>query len=181
MASFSGYPLTRWKGDRLMILEEEFYYIDKDQKKWLVPVGGELNGATIPRVLWSIIGSSYVGAYRRASVVHDFFVGEGNNPDVAYQKRREADKMFFRACRTDGCSWRFAAKLYIGVSIGSWSSKRELKQARFNKELELIEIRDDEVIAAKYFEVKEKSEYILSNEENFELLEAFVEEEIRRQ
>ena len=179
MAHFSGYPLTRWKGDRLMILEEEFFYVDKDQKKWFVPKCSELNGATIPRVLWSIIGSPYVGPYRRASVVHDYFVGEGNNPDVTYQKRREADKMFFRACRTDGCSWSFAAKLYIGVSIGSWSSKKELKQARFNKEMELMEMRDDELIEAKYNDVIQKSDYIFLGEENFELLESFVEEEIQ--
>lgn len=161
-----------------MILEEEFFYIDKDQKKWVVPKYGELNGATIPRVLWSIIGSPFVGSYRRASVVHDYFVGEGNNPDVTYQERREADKMFFRACRTDGCSWSFAAKLYIGVSVGSWSSKRDLKQARFDKNLELVEIRDDKLIESKYFDVIQKSESILSGEENFELLESLVEEEV---
>ena len=102
MGTFSGYPLTKWHGNRIMTLEEDFYFIDDDGKKWLAPKGAEINGATIPRSLWSVIGSPYVGGYRRASVVHDYFVGEGKNPSVSFLQRRRADAMFFQACRADG-------------------------------------------------------------------------------
>ena len=57
-----------------MILKEPFYYIDSKEKQWLVPAGTVVNGATIPFPLWSVIGSPYIGDYRQASVVHDYFV-----------------------------------------------------------------------------------------------------------
>ncbi|MGY5351089.1 DUF1353 domain-containing protein [Wenyingzhuangia sp. IMCC45533] len=180
MAKFSGYPLTRWKGNRLMILEEDFSYTDKKGKVWLSPKGGELNGATIPRRLWGFIGSPFVGIYRRASVVHDYFVGEGNNPNVTYRERRRADKMFYRACRTDGCSWRFGAILYIGVSIGSWSSRIGLKHSMINENLESLSFEEDKLIETKYLDLRAKAEEIISGQENFEALEQLVENEIEK-
>ena len=119
---FSGYPKTSWTGHREMSLLEEFFYIDPRGKVWKAPAGSSINGATIPKALWSAVGSPYVGKYRRASVVHDVAVGEGDNPDVSLIERHKADKMFYQACRFDGCSKRFAAILYIGVSIGTWAS-----------------------------------------------------------
>lgn len=178
MAKFSGYPLTRWKGDRLMILKEDFSYVDKTGKEWLALKGGVINGATIPRKLWSLIGSPFIGLYRRASVVHDYFVGEGDNPNVTYEERRKADKMFFRACRTDGCSWRFAAMLYIGVSIGSWSSRNELKHSLFDENLKSLTVDEDMLIESKFKEITAKAGMIISEAESFESLESLVEEEI---
>jgi len=120
---FSGEPLTRWSGSRNMTLEEEFYYIDPDDHKWLVPKDAIINGATIPRALWSSIGSPYAGKYRRASVVHDYHVGELDNPDVTQEQRKKADRMFYHACRHDGCNRKFAALLYIGVRFGTWADR----------------------------------------------------------
>ena len=120
--SFSGYPETKWVGDRDMVLTKPMTYTDPEGREWKAPKGSEVNGATIPKALWSTIGSPFIGKYRRASVVHDYFVGEGKNPDVSRKARRKADKMFYHACRTDGCSRRYAAILYIGVSVGTWSS-----------------------------------------------------------
>ena len=121
---FSGQPVTRWNDDyRTMVLLEEFYYIDPDGEKWIAPVGSELNGATIPRQLWGIVGSPYVGKYRRASIVHDVHVGEGANKDVSKEHRMAADRMFYHACLNDGCSRKFAKMLYIGVRIGTLASK----------------------------------------------------------
>jgi hypothetical protein len=83
--------------------------------------------------VWSIVGAPYVGKYRRASVVHDFHVGEGENPNVSRSKRREADKMFYQACRTDKCSVKFAAILYLAVSIGTWFSKKYPSKSAIDK------------------------------------------------
>jgi hypothetical protein len=87
-----------------------------------VPANSFLNGATIPRPLWSAIGSPFAGKYRRASVIHDYYVGEGDNPDVTPEQRKAADRMFYHACRYDGCSRRFASMLYVGVRTGSFLS-----------------------------------------------------------
>jgi len=163
-----------------MILEDDFSYTDKDGKVWLAPKGAEINGATIPKILWSTVGSPFVGVYRRASVVHDYFVGEGNNPDVSYQERREADKMFYRACRTDGCSWKFAAVLYVGVSVGTWSSQAQFEHSRIDDEFETLLVEDDKIVESKYLNLRSKVQELVSGEENFEALEKLVEEEISR-
>ncbi|WP_339793328.1 DUF1353 domain-containing protein [uncultured Imperialibacter sp.] len=118
---FIGTVKTLWSTNhRDMKLLEPFGYVDPAGKEWIVPAGSFLNGATIPVAFWSIIGSPYVGAFRRASVVHDYYVGEGANPDVNAADRKKADKMFFRACKFDGCSNREASVLYMGVRVGTW-------------------------------------------------------------
>lgn len=124
MEQFIGTPLTLWEGDRNMKLMEDFGFTDSSGKTWLAPKGSFLNGATIPKPLWSIVGCPYVGPYRYASIVHDYFVGEGTNPEpISYEERRAADRMFYEACIYGGCTKRFAGILYIGVTIGSWASK----------------------------------------------------------
>lgn len=87
--AFSGEPLTRWSGSRNMNLEEDFYFIDNQGIKWNAPKGSCLNGATIPRALWTAIGSPYSGTYRKSSIVHDVAVGELCNPDVSNEDRKK--------------------------------------------------------------------------------------------
>jgi len=122
---FSGNPKTEWlsnphQGDRNMKLLEDFYFVDPDGDRWLAPKGSIINGASIPRFLWSSVGSPFVGDYRNASVVHD--VG----CDDPTQDRKAVDKMFYHACRAGGCSSINARKLYLGVRIGAWASQNNI-------------------------------------------------------
>jgi len=117
---FSGEPVTRWTAERSMRLVEAFSYEDRKGKIWEAPAGSEINGATIPRALWTSIGAPFVGNYRRATIVHDYFVGELSNPAVTSAERKAADRMFYHACLHDGCSLKFAGILYIGVCLGTW-------------------------------------------------------------
>ncbi|MGJ0429034.1 DUF1353 domain-containing protein [Methylobacter sp.] len=119
---FSGNPKTEWLTDdngtdRDMRLLEDFSYTDLDGKLWLAPEGSVVNGASIPRPLWSSVGSPYTDDYRRASVIHDVACG---TPGVS---RKEADVMFFHACQAGGCSEAQARILYAGVRIGAWASR----------------------------------------------------------
>lgn len=153
MEQFIGTPLTLWEGERNMKLMEDFGFIDSSGKTWLAPKGSFLNGATIPKPLWSSVGCPYVGPYRFASIIHDYFVGEGTNPDpISYNERRAADKMFYEACIYGGCSKRFAGILYIGVTIGSWASKsKSILRAYQQKSVENIEtIPEDILIQLKF-------------------------------
>jgi hypothetical protein len=115
---FSGQPQTIWLteegADRRMTLLQPFCYLDPKGKPWEVEPGYTVDGATIPPALWSLIGSPYTGDYRRASIVHDKAC-DGATP----AKRKEADQMFFYACRAGGCTWAEAAILYVGVRIGA--------------------------------------------------------------
>jgi hypothetical protein len=115
---FSGNPKTEWLAhsgaDRNMKLLEDFWYIDPAGRRWDAPAGSEVNGASIPPPLWSVVGSPYTGEYRRASVVHDVAC---DDPTV---DRRDADRMFYYACLAGGCTKTQARLLYTGVRIGAW-------------------------------------------------------------
>ena len=127
---FSGEPKTAWligesAPDRNMEILEDFFYTDPEGREWPAYAGYKgLNGASIPRALWSLIGAPYVGDYRRAALVHDYAVQEGP------ATRLEADRMFYHACRAGGCSWLQARILYVGVRLGAcFDDYAELKAA----------------------------------------------------
>lgn len=121
---FSGNPKTEWLSDqgddRDMRVLEPFWYLDPGGRRWDVPAGTIINGASIPRTLWSSVGSPYTGGYRRAAVVHDAVVGREGIV------RAEADTMFYFACLAGGCSLIQGKLLYAGVRIGSWASNKQV-------------------------------------------------------
>ena len=56
-----------------MKLVKAFRFLDERNQMWTVPAGAEVDGASIPRALWSIVGSPLTGKYRDASVIHDYY------------------------------------------------------------------------------------------------------------
>ena len=122
--TFSGNPKTMWLSDRGddrdMQVIEDFWYLDQAGRRWDVPAGTVINGASIPRTLWSSVGSPYTGNYRRAALVHDAAVGREG------VLRSESDAMFYHACLAGGCSQLQAKLLYAGVRLGAWASSTQL-------------------------------------------------------
>jgi hypothetical protein len=118
--SFSGEPRTLWLtqlgDDRDMRLLEHFTFTDPSGELWDAPAGSVIDGASIPRALWTLVGSPYTGDYRRASIVHDVACDRAG---TEMQKRRAADRMFYHACRAGGCSVEQATILYLGVRAGA--------------------------------------------------------------
>ncbi len=148
---FSGDPEATWltqegTPDRQMRVLQDFSFTDPSLKVWQAPSGSVVDGASIPRALWTIVGSPYTGDYRRASIVHDVAC---DNAGGDKKKRRAADRMFFHACRAGGCSIRESTILYLGVRIGaaakdvpSWHAGISIEAAgprlrRSDEELEL--------------------------------------------
>jgi hypothetical protein len=118
---FSGDPEVRWKvsarePDRDMNLLSDFHFVDPASRMWHAPKESTVDGASIPRALWTVVGAPFCGDYRRASVVHDVACVDAGNDK---KKRKAADQMFFYACRAGGCSWSQSVVLYIGVRIGA--------------------------------------------------------------
>ena len=71
---FIGEVLVKWlKDGRKVQLLEDFAFVDAKQKKWVATKGRKVDGASIPRILWTVSGSPFVGKYRRASVLHDVY------------------------------------------------------------------------------------------------------------
>ena len=107
---FSGPVDARWDNDGLdMTLLTEVRYTDPDGVVWVAPAGSKVNGASIPRAFWSLVGGPYDGKYRAASVLHD----------VAYDQQtrpwQQCDRMFYNALRCSGVGVIEAKTMYYAL------------------------------------------------------------------
>ena len=107
---YSGAPVTRWEPDgRTMTLLSELRYNDPQGHIWIAPAGSVVDGASIPRSLWSIMGGPFEGKYRNASVLHDVAYEQHNRP------WQECDRMFYNAMRCSGVSGVEARTMYYAL------------------------------------------------------------------
>lgn len=107
---YSGPIETRWEDDGItMVLLNELRYTDPYGVVWVAPAGSRVNGASIPRGFWSMIGGPFDGKYRNASVLHD----------VAYEQQtrpwQEVDRMFYNAMRCSGVGALTAKTMYYAL------------------------------------------------------------------
>ncbi len=94
---FKGHVAARWADNgRDMILTEPFEYVAPDGRRWPVPRGTTVDGASIPRFFWSTIGGPFDGLYRNASVVHDFYC------QVRTRTYEDVHRVFYDAMKTSG-------------------------------------------------------------------------------
>src|SRR5689334_11424869 len=57
---YTGVPVTQWNADgRSMTLMQELRYTDPQGIVWVAPVGSVVDGASIPRSLWSFMGGPF--------------------------------------------------------------------------------------------------------------------------
>lgn len=54
-------------------LTSDFRFKDPNGLLWITPSGVDVDGASIPQALWSLIGGPFEGAYINASVIHDHY------------------------------------------------------------------------------------------------------------
>ncbi|HEY0414620.1 MAG TPA: DUF1353 domain-containing protein [Allosphingosinicella sp.] len=110
---FQGRVVVEWLDDagdsRRMRLLEPFAYRDATGKVWKVPKGWTIDGASIPPMLWSMVGSPYTGPYRRASVIHDYYC------DTKKESWKAVDRMFYDAMRAGGVGELQAKIMYKAV------------------------------------------------------------------
>jgi hypothetical protein len=102
---------------RLMRLVEPFGFLDDDEKRWPVPVGTKVDGASIPQPLWSVMGGPFEGRYRDASVIHDYYC------DVRSEPWRAVHRVFYNAMRASGVSALRAKLMFAAVYFAGprWS------------------------------------------------------------
>lgn len=107
---YSGYVEARWENDgRSMTLLSELRYTDPQGKVWIAPAGSQVDGASIPRSLWSLMGGPFEGKYRNASVLHDVSYDQKTRP------WEECDRMFYNAMRCSGVSAVDAGMMYYSL------------------------------------------------------------------
>jgi hypothetical protein len=76
---------------------------------WDAPVGSIIDGASIPRVLWTLVGSPFTGDYVYASIVHDVACDTRSRP------WRDTHYMFYLACLAGGTKRGRAKLMYLAV------------------------------------------------------------------
>ncbi len=122
--------ITKWlrdyEEDRTLELIEDFVFVDMEDRRWSVPKGTKIDGASIPRLLWSLIGSPLTGEYREASVIHDYYCQEKNIPSSVVHL------MFYHAMRASGVAKKQALVMYIAVVIAgpTWDVE-DLRNGKF--------------------------------------------------
>jgi hypothetical protein len=129
-----------------MKLIEAATYTDPKQVKWLAPVGAIVDGASIPRFAWSIIGGPYEGRYRNASVFHDVACDAKDRP------WQDVHEMFFNAMMASGVDTIKAKVMYAAVyhfgprwSLpGQPTEERRLQERDFERLQAEIERREKE-------------------------------------
>src|SRR6266705_4700182 len=122
---YTGEPVTKWNPDgRTMTLLTELRYTDPHGETWVAPIGSVVDGASIPRYLWSIMGGPFEGKYRNASVLHDVAYGEHNRPSW------DCDRMFYNAMRCSGVSAAEAKTIYYALYKFGHHWKFPIKRAK---------------------------------------------------
>jgi hypothetical protein len=105
---------AKWFGEygRKMELVADFSFVDSHGVLWTAFEGDVIDGSSIPRSLWLVISSPFVGLHRRASVIHDSYCVNQTRP------YKQVHQMYKDACIADGVS-QFKAKLmHKGIQLG---------------------------------------------------------------
>jgi len=158
---FIGTLSPTWLDDgRKMTLNGEFAFIDPRNKAWVAPVGSEIDGASIPRALWTIVGGPYEGPYRNASVVHDVACDEKTEPSG------EVHRMFYFACRCAGVGEAKAKVMYWAVLNGGpqWKTIQQasVKDGEPTYSAYPVDIEDGRALSGD--EIQAALEYIEAND-----------------
>ena len=109
-----------------MTLLNELRYTDPKGVVWVAPPGSQVDGASIPRALWSFFGGPFEGKYRNASVLHDVAYDEKSRP------WQQVDRMFYDAMRCSGVGVVEAKTFYFALYRHGrhWKYKKKTEAAR---------------------------------------------------
>lgn len=136
---------------------QDFSFIDKDGYKWTTRKGYKTDGASIPRLLWSVIGDPYGGGYIKSAVIHDqacddrertwkqthrvFFdamIEEGVNPSKAY--------IMYAAVYRFGPRWELKYPVISKIEKPNYKVKN--KACYYCSEVETLNIDESRTITA---------------------------------
>jgi len=129
---FSGEPSFKVKtnanGRPTFVLLEDFNFTDPNKFNWNTPKGWEVDGASIPKLAWSLVGGPMSGKYIHASIIHDRYC------DIKSRTTHDTHRNFYYGMKANGVSDSKANIMYWAVrTFGpSW---KIVKQATGRKQL----------------------------------------------
>ena len=93
----------------------------KNMPDWvIIPAGFKSDGASIPKIAWSLIGSPW-GKYAKSAVIHDYLYRTQTTT------RKEADKIFLDGMKILGVSWWRRGTMFNCVRLAGfipWRNRR---------------------------------------------------------
>lgn len=92
------------------------------------------DGASIPRCLWSIIGSPFTGTHSRAAFIHDVLYA------AELYDRSTCDWLFLELMQACGTSWWKRNAMWSAVRSGGgivWAN-HDKKEVEFNRKIAFI-------------------------------------------
>lgn len=118
----------------------DYWYKDDQGNVWTVPRGYVVNGGSIPKAAWSLVGGPWSGKYRNATVIHDYFACE------RISTSKIVHKLFLDAMLESGVSKSKAWIMYKAVLVGGadWSDVPGYvgREARVVEEIDLLKLQD---------------------------------------
>ena len=97
--------------------------------------GFDFDGASVPRALWSIVGSPMTDGYQRAGCLHDALYAS------EYFPREVCDKLFLEAMASDGVSYTKRMAMFYAVRMfGSlvWKEHKEDEVINYRKFITVV-------------------------------------------
>lgn len=92
-------------------LRKDFGYIDSTGVRWQAKAGLLTDGASIPRIFWTIVGNPYGGLYLKAAVIHDYYC----KPENRYRRWENVHRVFYDAMLANGVGRLQAIAMYAAV------------------------------------------------------------------
>lgn len=129
---FYGVPAVEWiqsgRSDLKVRLLRPFTFHRKHRQEDItVPKGFVFDGASIPRLLWTLVGSPMTGRYRDAAIIHDWLYNVSRRvPRSPRRDRKDADRVFYEAMRANGVGFERATIMYWAVRLfagRSWGTR----------------------------------------------------------
>ena len=174
-AQFKGKVIVEWLeqdgDDRLMELKEDFSFTSPTGKHWTVPKGAIIDGASIPKIFWNSIGPPFVGDYRYASVVHDYYC------QTKTETWEDTHKVFYEASIASGVSNSKAKLMY--AAIYGWGPRWKVRIIK-GLEDETRVVIDEEPPFFDEAEFKEIQNIILRDTLSLEGIERYIEERSKK-
>lgn len=127
VARYEGEPLVKLLPDgRHVQLVADLVFVDPQDVRWAVPAGATVDGASIPRAFWPVVGGPFEGKYRDASIIHDWFC------DRRTRTWQATHRVFYDAMLVSGVPVAKAKLMYFGVY---WAGPRWEERVTLNTTL----------------------------------------------
>jgi uncharacterized protein DUF1353 len=166
---YNGDPITKWNRDgRTMTIMSDLTYTDPHGEVWDAPAGSIVDGASLPRYLWSIMGGPFEGQYRNASVLHDVAYGRHNRP------WQDCDRMFYNAMRCSGVDVVEAKTMYYALYKFGRHWKFPIKRAKPVKYEGALVARGEEIpraIPVNPAQINQARDWISNTDPSLERIE----------